>query len=229
MSTLRIIKGRIKNRRDTKEVFEKNNPLLYDGELCIEQDTNKLKCGDGVTRYIDLPYIGGNLPTGSVIPFAGTILPEDDWLLCNGQAVSRTDYADLYAIIGIKYGNGDGTTTFNVPNLNNTFIEATSDSSKVSTKLSASLPNITGSFMLDDNLVDSTGVNGGKWRGVAKQGLGDAIYFTGSRGVWDADSDSGQWGGGWVALDASKSSSVYSNSCTTVQPPAIMMHYIIKT
>lgn len=214
MSTLRIIKGRIKNRRDTKEVFEKNNPLLYDGELCIEQDTNKLKCGDGVTRYIDLPYIGGNLPTGSVIPFAGTILPEDDWLLCNGQAVSRTDYADLYAIIGIKYGNGDGTTTFNVPNLNNTFIEATSDSSKVSTKLNAAIPNTKGYFASE---VQDTGHPSLRNNGPFKY----SIVYRGDNGGTPGE------GIRWD-FDPSLVSSVYKDGCTTVQPPAIMMHYIIK-
>lgn len=37
------------------------------------------------------------------------------WILCNGQAISRTDYADLYDLIGTTYGDGDGSTTFNVP------------------------------------------------------------------------------------------------------------------
>lgn len=214
MSTLRIIKGRIKNRRDTKEVFEKNNPLLYDGELCVEQDTNKLKCGDGVTRYNDLPYIGGNLPTGSVIPFAGTTLPEDDWLLCNGQAVSRTDYAELFSVIGTKYGNGDGHSTFNIPNLNNIFIEATSDSSKVSTKLDPALPNITGWLQATAQGGWSYGHSGGA--------ITETIIGSG---------DEGGKGGEYktYTLNASLASSIYKDGCTTVQPPAIMMYYIIKT
>lgn len=39
------------------------------------------------------------------------------WLKCNGQAISRTAYADLFAVIGTAYGIGDGNTTFNVPNI----------------------------------------------------------------------------------------------------------------
>jgi len=54
--------------------------------------------------------------TGVILPFAGSAAPAD-WLLCNGQAVSRTTYDVLYNIIGVKYGIGDGTTTFNIPNL----------------------------------------------------------------------------------------------------------------
>lgn len=54
--------------------------------------------------------------TGTVLPFAGSTAP-DGWLLCYGQAVSRTTYAVLFAVIGTTYGIGDGSTTFNVPDL----------------------------------------------------------------------------------------------------------------
>lgn len=53
---------------------------------------------------------------GSVSMFAGSTAPTG-WLLCNGAAVSRTTYSDLFDIIGTTYGEGDGTTTFNLPNL----------------------------------------------------------------------------------------------------------------
>ena len=55
------------------------------------------------------------VPTGIVQAFAGSTLP-DGWLLCDGSAVSRTDYAALFAVIGTTYGAGDGSTTFNLPN-----------------------------------------------------------------------------------------------------------------
>lgn len=48
--------------------------------------------------------------------FAGTTAPSG-WLLCYGQAVSRTTYANLFAVIGTTYGAGDGSTTFNLPDL----------------------------------------------------------------------------------------------------------------
>lgn len=53
---------------------------------------------------------------GSILSFAGSTIP-DNYLVCDGAAVSRTDYADLYSVIGDRYGSGDGSTTFNVPNL----------------------------------------------------------------------------------------------------------------
>ena len=53
-------------------------------------------------------------PTGAIILYGGTTAPTD-WLLCDGTAVSRTTYANLFGIIGTSYGVGDGSTTFNVP------------------------------------------------------------------------------------------------------------------
>jgi microcystin-dependent protein len=50
------------------------------------------------------------------MPFAGTTAPQG-WMLCDGSAVSRTTYAALFAVIGTTYGEGDGETTFNIPNL----------------------------------------------------------------------------------------------------------------
>jgi hypothetical protein len=56
------------------------------------------------------------LPAGSVIPYAGSSAPTG-YLLCDGSAVSRTTYATLFAVIGTTYGAGNGTTTFNVPDI----------------------------------------------------------------------------------------------------------------
>ena len=59
--------------------------------------------------------------TGTVLPFAAADAPEG-WLLCPGQAVSRATYANLFAKIGTTFGVGDGSTTFNVPDLRGEFI-----------------------------------------------------------------------------------------------------------
>jgi microcystin-dependent protein len=53
-------------------------------------------------------------PAGQVVLFAGTVAPYG-WMICNGQAISRTDYASLFAVLGTKYGSGNGSTTFNIP------------------------------------------------------------------------------------------------------------------
>jgi microcystin-dependent protein len=56
------------------------------------------------------------IPAGLLSPFAGATAPTG-WLLCYGQAVSRTTYAALWAAIGPQWGNGDGSTTFNLPDM----------------------------------------------------------------------------------------------------------------
>jgi microcystin-dependent protein len=55
-------------------------------------------------------------PTGAIVGFGGSSAPAG-WLLCGGQAVNRTTFAALFAVISTTYGAGDGSTTFNVPDL----------------------------------------------------------------------------------------------------------------
>jgi microcystin-dependent protein len=59
---------------------------------------------------------GGSRLVGEVAAYAGATAPSG-WLLCFGQAISRTTYAALFALVGTTYGAGDGSTTFNVPDL----------------------------------------------------------------------------------------------------------------
>jgi microcystin-dependent protein len=57
-----------------------------------------------------------SLPPGVFLPYAGATAPSG-YLLCDGAAVSRTTYADLFTAIGTAYGAGNGTTTFNLPDM----------------------------------------------------------------------------------------------------------------
>lgn len=57
------------------------------------------------------------VPTGAVVPYAGGSRPSTGWLLCDGRAVSRTTYKRLFRVLGTKYGLGDGSTTYNLPDL----------------------------------------------------------------------------------------------------------------
>lgn len=61
------------------------------------------------------------IPAGTVSAFAGATAPAG-YLLCDGGAISRAIYSDLYATIGTTYGTGDGSTTFNIPDLRGEFI-----------------------------------------------------------------------------------------------------------
>lgn len=76
----------------------------------------------GETKKIKVVYVGvggksgDTLPIGSISAYSGEEIPSN-WLKCNGQAISRTTYADLFSVIGTTYGSGDGSTTFNLPNI----------------------------------------------------------------------------------------------------------------
>lgn len=110
-----------------------NNPYMTLESTNVSSSSSKLPLsiqpfGGGITlgssgSTIDVQgqIIGnGTSPIGSLTMFAGAAAPVG-WFLCNGQAVNRTTYAGLFAVIGTLYGSGDGVTTFNVPNLQNKF------------------------------------------------------------------------------------------------------------
>ena len=148
-----------------------------------------------------------NSSVGEVSAFAKDSNPKG-YLLCDGRAVSRTEYAELFAEIGTKYGAGDGKTTFNLPKLTDgRFIEG---STTAGTYHEAGLPNITG--YADGLSIDTNFPSGG------------ALYFDEPNGVGTGSSDGGN---GRTYFDASRSNPIYGKS-TTVQPNALTMRYYIK-
>jgi len=62
-----------------------------------------------------------SIPVGTIEAFAGSTIP-DGWLLCDGSAISRTTYSDLFAVIDTKWGAGDGSTSFHIPDLRGRFL-----------------------------------------------------------------------------------------------------------
>jgi microcystin-dependent protein len=74
-----------------------------------------------ITAAPQATFANNGTPAGGIIAFAGTN-PPAGWLLCDGSAVSRASYARLFAAIGMTWGGGDGTTTFNLPDLRGIFL-----------------------------------------------------------------------------------------------------------
>lgn len=94
---------------------------------------------------------GDGVPIGTVKPFAGSTAP-NSYLFCYGQAVSRTTYADLFALLSTTYGVGDGATTFNLPDLRGRVVAGQDDMGGVSADR---LTNQTGG--LDGDTLGATG------------------------------------------------------------------------
>lgn len=93
-------------------------PTVNDATLTVTQGGSTLgsfTANSNTDTTIDIPSASGS-PTGTISMFAGSTAPTG-YLICDGSAVSRTTYADLFTVIGTTYGTGDGSTTFNLPNL----------------------------------------------------------------------------------------------------------------
>lgn len=73
-----------------------------------------LYLGEKLISGIGQDRIADTLPIGAIIEWDSDLIPEN-WLLLNGQAVSRTVYSELFDLYGTTYGTGDGSTTFNLP------------------------------------------------------------------------------------------------------------------
>ena len=130
--------------------------------------------GSGNLSFTALPQA---VPTGSVHMMATTTAPSG-YLKCNGAAVSRTTYADLFTIIGTTHGAGDGSSTFNVPDLRGEFVRGWDDSRGVDSGRSF------GSSQSDANKQHN--------HGVTDPGHGHSINDPGHQhNVSSNDSDSG--------------------------------------
>ena len=153
------------------------------------------------------------MPAGTIVSYAGASVPSG-WLLCNGANVSRTTYANLFRAIGTKWGAGDGSTTFALPDSDGRVLQGATDVSKVGKYLEAGLPNITGTVSgayggyIDTPNVSSTG----SLKAIAK-----ADYVAQAGGAQTRYT---------LAFDASDSSNVYSSNI--VQPTACQTLIIIK-
>jgi microcystin-dependent protein len=85
------------------------------------------------------------VPTGSVMAYVGQTTPTS-WLLCDGTAVSRATYADLFTAIGTTHGIGDGSTTFNLPNYNGRFLRQVDRSAGLDPDKASRTAAVSGTF-----------------------------------------------------------------------------------
>lgn len=127
---------------------------------------------DGTLADEALPFFSSaSVPTGSIVFWPMDVAPSG-WLVANGATVSRTTYANLFAVYGVKYGAGDGTTTFVLPDMQRRFpfgasgtnVPGSTGGAESVTVLQANLPAIVPSFLSNiDGLVAQTisaGTNG---------------------------------------------------------------------
>lgn len=160
----------------------------------------------GITEEIVQRILSGMLtPVGAVLAYAGATAPQG-YLLCQGQAVSKSEYAELYLVIGDLYTKPEDTEDiFRVPDLRGRVAQGADGN--LGELIEAGLPNITGTFNSDDE-----GLNA----------VSGVFYKHG-----DCSGPRGAGSGVQIGFNAARSSSIYGKS-NTVQPPAVAINYIIK-
>jgi microcystin-dependent protein len=187
---------------------------------------------DTSTATIEDPVVG--MPIGTVQMFAATSVPTN-WLSCNGQAVSRTTYSALYTLIGTTYGAGDGTSTFNVPNLQgrvpvgympgNTKFDTMGETggSETMTISTANLPNHVHTGTTGDDSPDHTHVySPGANITTAAPAAGSGVI-----GQLNTSNTSGASTRHQHPFSTSATTGA-TNSATDNMPPYITLQYIIK-
>lgn len=161
------------------------------------------------------------LPTGAIIPFAGSTIPSG-YLPCDGSAISRTTYADLFAVIGTTYGSGDSSTTFNLPNLNNgSFLEGSNTVGTVKSA-SASVPDHYHAFGYN------TEDNRGRFiatKATVKYRLANSVSYRG----WNGSGGGGGYNSDTsAAAQANMVTSLPTTSGSVVQPKSVTVKFCIK-
>ncbi len=150
------------------------------------------------------------IPVGTIIPSACSSVA--GYLLCNGAAVERSTYAALFAAIGTTFGAGNGSTTFNLPDLRGRTLWGANTAAPLGQVLQAGLPEIQGQFT-------AYGYAAGGPSGVFSVTTVSKSVLTYGSGE---NTNSNHYN-----FKASRSNSIYGGS-STVQPPAVAINYFIK-
>lgn len=154
------------------------------------------------------------VPIGTMLPYAGGEVPEG-FLLCNGASLSRTEYPELFAAIGDRWGS-DSSSTFKLPDTHHRFFEGTTVLSEIGQYVQAGLPNSAGGFAC----YSYTGA--ASWGNIVVV-QGDNQQFS---LVLDPTTDNVR--NTQVNISLNQNSSIYQNGITTVQPEAVMFQCLIR-
>ena len=160
------------------------------------------------------------VPPGTISMYAGRTVPEG-WLVCNGATYRRDRFPRLFAAIGTIYGAGDGSTTFAVPNIDQRFFEATTNTAEVGKMVEAGLPNITGELHGDLN-ESGHGIYFNAYGAFREEKVG---VSPNSIATYKRDFLSDNFSK--ISLNASRSNDLYGKSAL-VQPNSVKTLPIIK-
>jgi microcystin-dependent protein len=154
-------------------------PMLAPLILSSSNPTQSLEAVSKAYVESKLVYATG-MPVASVCPFASLTAPVG-WLKCDGAAVSRATYSVLFGIIGTTYGVGDGSTTFNLPNLVGEFIRGTPVGRDVGSKQAGSFASHVHAVQDPGHTHGASGSQASHWHGITTGGHSHSINDPGHR------------------------------------------------
>ena len=184
--------------------------------------TDHIKDNSVTAAKLNSAAVSVLMPTASLMPYAGTSAPTG-YFLCDGSAKSRTTHSALFGIIGTTYGVGDGSTTFNIPDLRGRVVAGQDDMG------GSSANRLTGNPVNGDNL-GATGGSEDHLLTAAQSGLpshSHTVSMQQTNGNFDTGSLNGLRTGGSTST-SSTGGTTASSAHNNVQP-TIILNYIIKT
>jgi hypothetical protein len=213
---------------DQNTVYARVNNLPGDCITDATISTTKLIDESVTAAKIAADVLARFIPAGAIVGFAGATAPSG-FLLCNGQAVSRTTYADLFAAIGTAHGTGNGSTTFNVPDYRGRFLRgvdggAGNDPDRASRTAMAAGGNagdLVGSVQADA-IQNFTGAVTASDVGFPGNMSASGIFGLFTSGAFQADFRNGSGVG--INFDASR----VARTSTETRPKSASVHFIIK-
>ena len=165
--------------------------------------------------------------TGIIIPWSSAAIPSG-FLECNGQAVSRSTYANLFAVISTTYGIGDGTTTFNVPDLRDRTVVNKSNTKSLAQTGGANTVSPTGNLSgtIANTTLTTAQIPAHSHVGTVQMG-GNAGAMSGGGQITGGSTSTSNTGGGGAHGHAF--SGTFTGSADSVLQPYLVLVYIIKT
>lgn len=203
-----VLYSEVNSIDSTLTSIDVNIQSLQDDKANINGSASqRFQVAPAVNSYdaVNLSQLKANTPIGTIIMVSFDGVP-DGYLKCNGATVSRSTYNELFKVIGVSYGEGDGSNTFQLPDFQNKVPWGKADDATLG-YIEAGLPNITGTFY--------------------SRGGGTGAFIDNG---YVATNPGGSGQGGQVRLEdfnGSRSSKIYGKS-STVQPPSVKTVFCIK-